>query len=717
MLKVIYILFIILLALTVEAQNVSVNEYNQDRDGFGSVTIEPEPILLDSEDPLISNISNLSLPSRQQPTVNNITFYTVIRDDGPTNNDTNTDEEIQTSTINSRQSNPNYNQINYQQQQQQYPQQQQQKYYQPQQQQQIAPYNNNQQFQQYPQQQQQPNQGCTLAGCTPPHVDQRQYEANAQQYSYSNINFGNNQQQPQSQLQQQQQYNGPNQQIYGNSQTINSNQNSPPPGVYPGNYQGQPLMDPQQNQQTGGNSNFGGGGVITPNQQIQGQQEPGNLQQVSILNYSNNSGLEPVAERLTITQLPNGTFINVERTQSSTGQGGSNTNGVPGYLPQQQPLNNNNQFQNPNTIGSSGIIYGQGNPPLYNQQQQQQQEYPPGFNPQDQTIYDQSQSYPYMGVNRLNGNGLISTGGVIMAPDNSGVPLLVNPDYLYNNFRTGQIKVIDASYNPNQFVDYQTFQQRQYYGNFVSLRTQFVNYDYNSLHILNAVHFNIDIATYPTRNQRYTLYPPALFQQYVRMLGINQNDYIIVYSRDTLGGMRYASAVWELFRIYNHTRISVLNGGLNAWRNAGYDLTSNIVNPQPGNWIAGFDPLKVITFEEMTAIQPNGRCYFQETALFNFLDTRTRIEFQQNGRLFGSKNFPINEIIQPNGMIMSRDDINIALSRSNYTRGQTSFVYGTNGPESSFGVLALAVIGETTARLYNGGLYEVNQRSPYILVR
>uniref|UniRef100_A0A914PHK3 Rhodanese domain-containing protein n=1 Tax=Panagrolaimus davidi TaxID=227884 RepID=A0A914PHK3_9BILA len=635
MLKVIYILFIISLALTVEAQNYSVNEYNQDRDGFGSVTIEPEPILLDSEDPLISNISNLTLPSRQQPTVNNITFYTVIRD-GPTNNDTNTvdDGEIQTSTINSRQSNPNYNQINYQQQQ--YPQQQQQQYYQPQQQQQIAPYNNNQQLQQYPQQQQQLNQGCTLAGCTPPHVDQRQYEANAQQYSYSNINFGNNQQQPQSQLQQQQQYNGPNQQIYGNPQTINSNQNSSPPGVYAGNYQGQPLMDPQQNQQPYNPQPGGGGGVITPNQQIQGQQEPGNLQQVSILNYSNNSGLEPVAERLTITQLPNGTFINVERTQSSTGQGGSNINGAPGYLPQQQPLNNNNQFQNPNTIGSSGTIYGQGNPPLNNQQQQ---EYPPGFNPQDQTIYDQSQSYPYMGVNRLNGNGLISTGGV--------------------------------------------------------------NYDYNSLHILNAVHFNIDIATYPTRNQRYTLYPPALFQQYVRMLGINQNDYIIVYSRDTLGGMRYASAVWELFRIYNHTRISVLNGGLNAWRSAGYDLTSNIVNPQPGNWIAGFDPLKVITFEEMTAIQPNGRCYFQETALFNFLDTRTRIEFQQNGRLFGSKNFPVNEIIQPNGMIMSRDDINIALSRSNYTRGQTSFVYGTNGPESSFGVLALAVIGETTARLYN----------------
>ena len=117
------------------------------------------------------------------------------------------------------------------------------------------------------------------------------------------------------------------------------------------------------------------------------------------------------------------------------------------------------------------------------------------------------------------------------------------------------------------------------------------------------------------RNQRYTLYPPSLFQQYVQSLGINQNDYIIVYSRDTLGGMRYAAAVWEIFRIYNHTRISVLNGGLNAWSAAGYDLASDIVNPRLGNWIANFDPMKVITLEEMVAIQPNGRCYFQESGL------------------------------------------------------------------------------------------------------
>ena len=44
-------------------------------------------------------------------------------------------------------------------------------------------------------------------------------------------------------------------------------------------------------------------------------------------------------------------------------------------------------------------------------------------------------------------------------------------------FQTGQIKIIDASYSPNQgFVDYQTFQMRQYYGNFVSMKNQFVSF-------------------------------------------------------------------------------------------------------------------------------------------------------------------------------------------------------------------------------------------------
>ena len=119
------------------------------------------------------------------------------------------------------------------------------------------------------------------------------------------------------------------------------------------------------------------------------------------------------------------------------------------------------------------------------------------------------------------------------------------------------------------------------------------------------------------RNQRYTLYPPNVFQNYVQLLGINQEDYLVIYSRDSLGGMRYAAAVWELFRIYNHTKVSVLNGGLNAWTAAGYQVISTSNQVAPGTWRAGFDFLKVITFEEMAAIQPNGKCYFNEPDMVN----------------------------------------------------------------------------------------------------
>ena len=146
----------------------------------------------------------------------------------------------------------------------------------------------------------------------------RQYEANAQQYSYNNVVF-NQQQQQQPQLQGGTQYSGPNQQSYGNPQTFNPNQNAP--GVYPSNYQNQqPLRDPQQGQGqpglTGNNGNNNNNfGVVTSNQQFGGAPESSNLQQISITNYGNSSGGEPVTEKLTITKYPNGTLVNVESNQ------------------------------------------------------------------------------------------------------------------------------------------------------------------------------------------------------------------------------------------------------------------------------------------------------------------------------------------------------------------------------------------------------------------
>ncbi len=72
---------------------------------------------------------------------------------------------------------------------------------------------------------------------------------------------------------------------------------------------------------------------------------------------------------------------------------------------------------------------------------------------------------------------------------------------------------------------------------------------YSRSHIPGAINFNLNVATYPTWNEQQALYPEELFQEYVRKLGINANDEIVVYARGPLGGMLHAARVWEMFRV------------------------------------------------------------------------------------------------------------------------------------------------------------------------
>nr|CAA6829207.1 MAG: Sulfurtransferase [uncultured Thiotrichaceae bacterium] len=61
------------------------------------------------------------------------------------------------------------------------------------------------------------------------------------------------------------------------------------------------------------------------------------------------------------------------------------------------------------------------------------------------------------------------------------------------------------------------------------------------------------------------------FNTEVRKLGVNQNSYIVIY--DSIGLMTSPRA-WWMFRAMGHENVTVLNGGLPAWRQAGHPVES-----------------------------------------------------------------------------------------------------------------------------------------------
>ncbi|KAH7695056.1 Rhodanese-like domain containing protein, partial [Aphelenchoides avenae] len=251
------------------------------------------------------------------------------------------------------------------------------------------------------------------------------------------------------------------------------------------------------------------------------------------------------------------------------------------------------------------------------------------------------------------------------------------------------------------------------------------NVDYQKAHIPSAVHFNLDVGTFPSWNERESLYPPELFEQYVQRLGINANEHIVVYSRGPLGGMLYAARVWSLFRIYGHNRVSILNGGFEAWQAVNLPVDDAAVEITPGTWTARFDPTLLITYEEMTTPASDGYCVLSRLYWYNFLDVRTRNEFfgyagnrvdgARGNHIPGMKSFPASELVQPDGRFVPIPEIKKRLQHIAYAPEKQSIVAGTSPEEASMVLVALALMGDLKARLFNGGIEEIRIRAPQLI--
>jgi len=89
---------------------------------------------------------------------------------------------------------------------------------------------------------------------------------------------------------------------------------------------------------------------------------------------------------------------------------------------------------------------------------------------------------------------------------------------------------------------------------------------YDAQHIPGARHFDIDDVADTTINLPHMLPPPEKFSSRVRRLGLGDGHRVICYDQN---GFLASARVWWMFRVMGHGDVAVLDGGFNAWRNAG----------------------------------------------------------------------------------------------------------------------------------------------------
>ncbi|UMB61089.1 sulfurtransferase [Lutibacter sp. A80] len=126
---------------------------------------------------------------------------------------------------------------------------------------------------------------------------------------------------------------------------------------------------------------------------------------------------------------------------------------------------------------------------------------------------------------------------------------LVSAKWLYKNLNNPDLIILDASQK----------------NNISGIKSKF-----EDLRITNARFFDIK-NSFSDKNAPFpnTLPNAKQFEQECRNLGINKTSKIVVY--DNLG-VYTSPRVWWLFKTMGHNNIAVLNGGLPAWNNEGFEL-------------------------------------------------------------------------------------------------------------------------------------------------
>lgn len=98
------------------------------------------------------------------------------------------------------------------------------------------------------------------------------------------------------------------------------------------------------------------------------------------------------------------------------------------------------------------------------------------------------------------------------------------------------------------------------------------------VYIPGSLRFDFDdVLTDHTTSLPHTMPGAEFFQEEMQKLGVNQDSAIVAYDKD---GIYSSPRAWWMFRAMGHEQVAVLDGGLPAWIQAGYETVPTLATPK-----------------------------------------------------------------------------------------------------------------------------------------
>ncbi len=207
-------------------------------------------------------------------------------------------------------------------------------------------------------------------------------------------------------------------------------------------------------------------------------------------------------------------------------------------------------------------------------------------------------------------------------------------------------------------------------------------------------------AVSPVAGGRHPLPEPQQLAASFGKLGVGEGTQVVVY--DDVQGM-FAARTWWLLRWLGHDRVALLDGGWQAWQQAGLPVTDQIITPRPAKFPSLAQTLPVLTAAEVgERLAADDLLLLDVRAAERFLGRSEPID-PVAGHVPGAVNVPLSGNLAPDGRFLAPADLAEIYRKVIGARPMSSVVCMCgSGVSACHTLLALEVAGLPGAGLYAG---------------
>ena len=268
-------------------------------------------------------------------------------------------------------------------------------------------------------------------------------------------------------------------------------------------------------------------------------------------------------------------------------------------------------------------------------------------------------------------------------------PLFVSPQWLATRLDHSDIMIFDASWH-------------------MPAASRDASAEFLSAHIPGAVFFDIDAIADHETTLPHMLPSARVFEQAMRDFGLDNAMHAVIY--DSLG-LFSAPRLWWTLKVFGLDKVSILTGGLPAWRAAGYPLATGPATPRPASsFCASMRPALVANASSVSAALACGEP--------QVIDARASERFKgvaaeprpglRSGHMPGAFNLPFQILIDKD-RFKSKAEIEAAFLGAGLDLDRAVIASCGSGLTACILSLALAAVGRAPAQVYDGSWAEWGQ--------